>query len=67
MVMINVRKAPQPLRDAVFKEVEQRRTLYQERDAVMHNIRRYRLMRQKTYMPKAYQRKFGGANGVKMP
>ncbi len=67
MPIINVRKAAQPLRDAIFKEVEQRRSLYQERDVVMHNIRRYRLMRQKTYMPKAYQRRFGGGNGVKLP
>jgi hypothetical protein len=62
-----IRKAPQPVADAVYKEVEKRRALFQERDAVMHNIRRYRLMRQSTRMPKAYARRLGGKNGVKLP
>lgn len=67
MAMLNMRPAPQGVRDALYKEVERRRGLYQERDTVMHNIRRHRLMRQKTYMPKAYQRRLGGSRGVKLP
>ena len=65
--MHNIRPAPQPVKDALYREVERRRALYQERDQVMHNIRRYRLMRQKTWMPKAYARRLGGDKGVKLP
>ena len=49
------------------QEVQRRRDLFQERDRVMHQLRRYRLMRHKPYMPKAYQRRLGGENAVKLP
>lgn len=64
---VTIRRASDKLRSAVQKEVTQRRTLFNERDTVMHNIRRYRLMRHKPFMPKAYQRKLGGDNAVKLP
>lgn len=62
-----VTKANTQLQMAVAKEIERRRAMYDERDRVLHNIRRYRLMRHKVYMPKAYQRRFGGDRAVKLP
>lgn len=64
---IVIRKASAGVRDAIYKEVQNRRSLYMERDTVMHRLRRYRLMRHKVYVPKAYQRQLGGERGIKMP
>lgn len=62
-----MKKAPSSIATAVYKEVSNRRTLYQERDNVAHNLRRYRLMRHKVQVPKAYQRQLGGDKAIKMP
>lgn len=67
MEYVTLKRASPGIRDAVYKEVLARRSLYQERDLVMHRIRRYRLMRHKPYMPKSYQRQLGGENAVKIP
>src|SRR3972149_3582508 len=64
---IRVHTADSKLGTAIKKEVERRRALYMERDTVMHNIRRYRLMRHKVQVPKAYQRQLGGENAIKLP
>jgi hypothetical protein len=64
---IRLKKAPQGIRSAIEREVWARKSLYQERDLVMHKIRRMRLMRHRPYMPKAYQRQLGGENAIKQP
>jgi hypothetical protein len=40
------------VRDQLQSEVTRRLELFDERDKVMHQIRRYRLMRHKPYVPK---------------
>src|SRR3990172_9601460 len=64
---LRVSSANSKLGTAIKKEVERRRSLYSEQDIVMHNIRRYRLMRHKVQVPKAYQRQLGGENAIKLP
>lgn len=67
MPNVNVKVMRQAEADAVRKEVKSRVELFQERDKVMHNIRRYRLLRHKPFVPKAYQARLGGERGVKLP
>lgn len=64
---VRLNKASTQIKSAVEKEIAARRALYQERDIVMHRLRRYRLMRQRVWVPKAYQRQFGGEKALKMP
>lgn len=67
MPEIRLHKARSTLRTAFEQEVTRRRSLYQERDIVMHRLRRLRLMRHKPYIPKGYARQLGGENAVKIP
>ena len=55
------------IRTEMEQEVQRRLSLFQERDRIMHQIRRYRLMRHKPYVPTAYQARLGGENAVKLP
>ena len=64
---LRVLTADSKLGTAIKKEVQRRRALYTERDTVMHNLRRYRLMRHEPYVPKAYQKQLGGENAIKLP
>lgn len=51
----------------VRKDMEQRRALYQERDIVMHNLRRYRTMRQQVKLPRGWKRYFGRGQEPRVP
>lgn len=62
-----VKKASDKVSTAIRKEIQDRRNLFQERDTVMHNIRKYRLMRHQPQMPKAYRQRFAGDKAIKLP
>lgn len=64
---IHLKKANPRVNAAIQREITNRRSLYQERDNIAHQLRRLRLMRHSPYMPKQYQRQLGGRNAIKVP
>lgn len=51
----------------VLKGINERRELYRERDDIMHDIRRHRLMRQKPSLHRNWLKRLGTKSGPKVP
>lgn len=62
-----MKKASDNVSTEVIKGIQERKDIYDERDKVMHDLRRYRLMRHKVDLPRNWAKRLGKAGPPKVP